>query len=173
MLIRLLLLLSLLLAGCKSAQPQSSDNPWAVDLPPRAATTAPAADYAAIQKVLGQGTLSNGVLTIVFPRTDLRVDNELGDIPVEAGLASTLHFFPCPCGRMSMVGQLCVLEHEANDLIEEFAAARIKVVSVGPMLLGERPRLLMIRIQADGAPAKLATSLDTALSWTGPRRALK
>src|SRR5689334_18224998 len=47
-----------------------------------------------------EGQTTGRVHTLSLPRTDLEVNTlELGEVPVEAGLASTLHVFRCSCGK--------------------------------------------------------------------------
>jgi hypothetical protein len=142
-----------------------------------AAEAPPAADkpteerWQPIVKEFPTATVARNILSINIPRADLQVGHiDLGEIPTDAGLSSTIHFFPCPCGKMNAIGQLCVVDYEMNDVIDELRAARIKIASVGPMFIGARPQIMMIRFQAEGDGAKLAQALKKALSWTGEDR---
>jgi hypothetical protein len=142
-------------------------------LPATVPTTLPAneQEWADVAAQLGRGTLSGEVYTITLPRTDLDVGHiDLGPLPVEAGLASQLHFFICPCGKASVVGQLCVADYELNDVIDELRSASIKIAGISPMFIGEKPRVMSLRLQAEGSAYELAAGIKKALSWTGEQR---
>src|SRR2546421_10098673 len=93
-----------------------------------------------------EGETKGRVHTLSLPRTDLEVNTlELGEVPVEAGLTSTFHIFRCSCGKYYIVGQFCVVDYESNDVIDALRAGNMTIASVAPMLLQERPRILLIR----------------------------
>ena len=72
---------------------------------------------------------------------------------------------------MSVVGQFCVAEYEANDVMDALrSTAGLKIVSVAPMLLEETPRILSLRFQGEGGAQQLAATLREALDWTGEAR---
>jgi hypothetical protein len=124
-----------------------------------------------IVKEFPTSTVAKNILSINIPRSDLEVGHiDLGLIPTEAGLSSSIHFFPCPCGKMNVLGQLCVVDYEMNDVIDELRAARIKIASTAPMFIGSRPSIMLIRFQGEGDSGKLAEALKKALSWTGEDR---
>jgi len=124
-----------------------------------------------IVKEFPSATVAKNILSVNIPRNDLEVGHiDLGIIPPEAGVTSTIHFFPCPCGKMNALGQLCVVDYEMNDVIDELRAARIKIASTAPMFIGARPNLMIIRFQGEGDGGKLAQALKKALSWTGEDR---
>jgi len=124
-----------------------------------------------IVKEFPAAKLSKNIVSITIPRTDLEVGHiDLGEIPTDAGLSSSIYFFACPCGKMNVLGQLCVVDYEQNDVIDELRAARIKIASVAPMFLGARPQIMIIRFQGEGDAAKLAQAFKKALSWTGDDR---
>ena len=144
-------------------------------------TTLPAdADMAAdesfksIEPLIGtKGEKHNSVLTIRIPRSDLegRLFNELGDIPIAAGIESRFDFFKCPCGKVNVIGQFVVTQDESNDVIDALRKTYyIKIVSISPMMLGEKPRLQIIRFQGDGQAETLAGYLKNALNQTGDAR---
>ena len=124
-----------------------------------------------IVKEFPTSKVEKNILSIQLPRTDLEVGHiDLGEIPADAGLSSSIYFFPCPCGKMNAIGQLCVVDYEMNDIIDELRAARIKIASASPMFIGARPQIMIIRFQAEGDAGKLAQALKKALSWTGEDR---
>lgn len=126
----------------------------------------------AIRKALGKaGDLHDGVLTITFPRDDLELLVQDNEVPAAAGIASQFHFFRCPCGRINAIGQFVVADYEANDVIDALREGHVEVASVGPLLLHERPRLLLVRFQGeDKRGGTLAKVLRDALTWTGRER---
>jgi len=124
-----------------------------------------------IVKEFPAATVAKNILSITIPRNDLEVGNiDLGAIPPEAGLSSSIYFLPCPCGKMNVLGQFCVVDYELNDVIDELRAVRIKIVSTAPMFIGGRPEVMLIRFQGEGDSGKLAQALKKALSWTGDDR---
>jgi len=124
-----------------------------------------------IVKEFPAAKLAKNIVSITIPRADLEVGHiDLGEIPVDAGLSSSIYFFACPCGKMNTLGQLCVVDYEQNDVIDELRAAHIKIASVAPMFLGARPQIMIIRFQGEGDAAKLSQALKKALSWTGDDR---
>jgi len=142
-----------------------------------AADTPPAGDkpteerWQPIVKEFPTARVAKNILAINLPRTDLEVGHiDLGEIPTEAGLSSSIYFFPCPCGKMNAIGQLCVVDYEMNDVIDELRAARIKIASTAPMFIGARPQIMLIRFQGEGDAGKLAQAIKKALSWTGEDR---
>jgi hypothetical protein len=128
--------------------------------------------WESIRKALGKtGDLRDGVLAFVFPRDDLNVTIQGNDIPVAAGLSSEFRFYRCPCGLLNVVGQFVVADYEANDVVDALREGHVEIASVGPLLLHERPRLLLIRFQGENKRGGvLAGALRTALSWTGEER---
>lgn len=118
------------------------------------------------------GQTAGKVHTITLPRTDLDVSNlELGEIPIEAGLASTFHVWRCGCGKYYVLGQFCVIDYESNDVIDALRANNtISVVSISPMLLQERPKILLIRFQGEGDIDAITRNLKEATRWIGEAR---
>src|SRR5205823_8932995 len=75
--------------------------------------------WRAISTIFGrEGVLKDGVYTLAVPRDDLKVDIEGMPVPAGAGLASEFHFYRCPCGKMIAIGQFCLIDYEANDVID-------------------------------------------------------
>lgn len=130
--------------------------------------------FAGIEPLLGaHGEQHEGVLTFHFPRKDLegRLFNDLGDIPIAAGIESRFDFFRCPCGKINVIGQFVVTGDELNDVIDALRkTVYLKVVSIAPLMLDEKPRLHVIRFQGDGQGETLASYLRIALNQTGEAR---
>ena len=125
-----------------------------------------------IRAALGKpGTLDDGVLTLVFPRDDLQVTVQGNDVPVGAGLWSEFRFWRCPCGLINVAGQFVLADYESNDVIDALREGHIEIVSVGPFLVHERPRLTMVRFLGENkSGGALAKTLRETLTWTGKER---
>jgi hypothetical protein len=117
------------------------------------------------------GEFKDDVFTITIPRTDLNVTVEGMDVPAAAGIASVFHFYRCPCGKIRVVGQFCCADFETNDVIDAIRAGNaITVASVGPMFVGDKPRMTILHFQGEGDGVALAKLLKSGLDWTGPAR---
>ena len=145
---------------------------------PPAAETEPADDetdeqaWQSIRAALANpGDLHAGVLTFVVPRSDLEITIRGNDVPVEAGIASEFRFYRCPCGMINVIGQFVVADYEANDVLDALREGHIEIASVGPFLLHERPRLMLVRFVGENKRGgALAKTLRSALTWTGEER---
>ena len=128
--------------------------------------------WAAIREALGKpGELRDGVYTLSFPRDDLELTVNGNDVPAAAGIASEFRFFRCPCGLINVIGQFVVADYEANNVVDALRAGHVEVASISPLLLHERPRLMLIRFQGENKRGgTLARTLRSALSWTGKER---
>jgi hypothetical protein len=128
--------------------------------------------FATVAAALGLPGVYRGadVYVVTVPRDDLTVLIDGMAVPPAAGLESTFWFYYCPCGKTSVVGQFCVLDHESNDVIDALRAARIEIASVGPMVLHARQAPLAIRFHAEGQPEPLAKAIREALRSTGKER---
>jgi hypothetical protein len=117
------------------------------------------------------GEIKGKVFTLTIPRTDLDVNTlEMGDVPVEAGLATTLRLFRCGCGKYYVIGEFCVTDYESNDVIDALRGGQFSIASVAPMLLQEKPRIVLIRFQGDGEINDVIKTLKEAFRWVGENR---
>jgi len=157
------LLFTFLLAGCSANGGLATSNGNNAS----AAIDDDSADkWAIIAKSLHPGTLTGNVYSVVIPRNDLQVTHiDFGDIPLAAGLESQFHFFLCSCGKAFFIGQLCVVDDEANSVIDELRAAHIQIASMAPMLIGDKPRILILHVQGEGEVEDLSAGLTKALHW--------
>jgi len=127
--------------------------------------------FAELDKAFGRkGEVSHGVYRLVTPRPDLFVTVNGMDVPTGAFLESDFRFWHCPCGKALVNGQFVVADFEANDVIDELQLGHLEIAGLGPLLLNERPRLMLIRFQGEGEAKQLATTLKSALSYTGEAR---
>jgi hypothetical protein len=165
---------SLSLVGCalqpNSPQPTDVAPPQPAGAPP--ATQPVETAWPAISKVLERpGVLHDSVYTITVPRDDLEVGIEGMGVPIAAGIESIFHFYRCPCGKMNVVGQFVAADYEANDIIDALRQnATLKVASMSPFLLHEKPQLLLVRFQGEGDAVVMAGNLREALRWMGRER---
>jgi len=177
-----LLIMVVLAGGCSARTPAfGTAHPVAA---PVLSTRAPQAQvdesddetdeqaWQSIRAALGKpGDFRDGVLSFAFPRDDLEVTIQGNDTPAAAGIASEFRFYRCPCGMINVIGQFVVADYEANDVLDALREGRVEIASVGPLLLHERPRLMLIRFQGENHHGgKLAKTLRTALSWMGKER---
>jgi hypothetical protein len=119
------------------------------------------------------GETRGRVHTLSLPREDLDVYTmDTGDVPTEAGLATTLRLWRCGCGKYYVVGEFCVVDYESNDVIDALrgSGGHVSIVSVSPILLQEKPRILMIRLQGEGDIDTLTKSFKEAVRWIGGNR---
>ncbi len=116
-----------------------------------------------------QTTEKDGVVTLAIPRPDLDLTMDGDSVPASVA-ASIISFWNCPCGRLLVTGQFCVADYESNDVIDALRQDQFKIASVAPMLLMERPRMVLIRFQSGGRAPELIKTIKTALEWTGPAR---
>ena len=124
------------------------------------------------ERMRSVGTFDKEVYSYAVPVTDLHLRVEDMDVPPEAGIASTIHFFRCPCGKMRVVGQICCRAQEAADVVEALAdKAVIRVGSVAPMFQRAEPQLMLVRFQGEGGAVDLARVLRRALDWTASGQA--
>jgi hypothetical protein len=169
--------------NCKDVRPPATTGrvAFAAEVAPTAPagpTTSPDAgeetDAQAWKAVSSQldraGATRGGVYVVTVPREDLSVGIEGMEVPTAAGIESVFSFYHCSCGKTSVVGQFCVTDYEANDVIDALRAGQIEVASIAPMLLHSRANPLLIRFQGEGKAGPLAKTLREALRWTGKER---
>jgi hypothetical protein len=154
----------------------------AADPPAAAAAQVPAdppekkldpAHLKALTEAIGAkpGETKGKVHTLTLPRDDLDVVNlDMGEIPTEAGLATTLHVFRCGCGKYYVIGDFCVTDYESNDVIDALRGGQFQIASVSPVLMQEKPRILSIRFQGEGEIEHVTKTLKEAFRWVGENR---
>jgi hypothetical protein len=134
--------------------------------------TAARAAFETVVKILGRTGVyaSPEVYVVTVPRDDLTLVVEGMEVPTAAGVASIFYFSHCPCGKTRVVGQFCVEDYEANDVIDALRAARIEIASVAPMVLHTRQAPVLIRFFAEGQAEPIARAIREGLRWTGKER---
>lgn len=128
--------------------------------------------WQAIRGSLGRdGDLKDGVYRFEIPRDDLEVTIRGNDVPAAAGIASEFRFYRCSCGLMNVLGKFVVADYEANDVLDALREGQVEIASVGPLLLHERPRLILVHFVGENkSGGALAKTLRSALSWIGKER---
>jgi hypothetical protein len=132
-------------------------------------TTQPV-DIAQIKAAFPKQTAEDqGVLTLKIPRDDLGLTVDGYEVPGSVA-ATVIQFWQCPCGRFVMAGQFCVADYESNDVMDELRKGGAKIASVAPMLIQERPKVLLIRFQGEGHAPELIKMIQSALEYVGDAR---
>ena len=164
----LCLVVILLIAGGCAANGEPDAPSGAAQSLPQPTIVEPNDRWAVVERKLAKGAQRDDVYSVTIPRDDFALNHlDLGPVPAAAGIESSFHFFLCPCGKTSVMGQFVLQEHEINDVIDELRVAHIKVASVAPMMLNAQPRLSVLRFHGEGDVEKLTKALKAALVWTG------
>ncbi|HET7451476.1 MAG TPA: DUF1259 domain-containing protein [Thermoanaerobaculia bacterium] len=127
------------------------------------------APWPEVRKTFGQEgkSLPGDVQKYSWPRSDLRV--RVGTVAVQPALAlgswAAFHAEAEGSGAMTM-GDLVLLESEANSVIRELQAGGFEILAVHNHLLGETPHVLYVHFMGKGEPAALAKTLKAALAKT-------
>ena len=164
--IRILVLIPLLLAsiGCTT-----HTHPLLQTTAPAASTYDWNAEIGSVFKMRGE--LKDDVYTITIPRNDLDVKIDGMSVPTAAGIFSTFRFYHCSCGKISVLGEFICEDFEANDVIETLhVGSVIRLAGMGPIALGDKPRLISIRFHGEGEGPDLAKRIQAGLRWTGEAR---
>jgi hypothetical protein len=128
-----------------------------------------------VGKVIGQPGAMNadGSYRINLPRYDVEFKNENGmPIPADLGLATYIAFSGT-ASRSLAVGDVAMLEHEIDDVIDRLRAGGFEVVALHNHMITEDPRLFFAHFQAFGEPEKLARTFRNALDVLGKAKPVK
>lgn len=142
--------------------------------PPTTAPTVPTSEspWTALDQAFDvHGSLRGEVYTLRFVRDDLHVTVDKMPVPSAAGIESIFHFYRCTCGKLNVTGQFVVTENASADVQGILSDAKwLRLVSIGPLLLDETPRLLVMRFQGEGTYEELVPVLKNALAESTRRR---
>ena len=165
------LLLIIVAMGCSSTGGGLPAATGPTTAPAASNEESPQAAWKVIAQTLGKaGELRDGVYTVTFPRDDITVRIEGMDVPTAAGIESSFKFYQCSCGKTVVLGQFVLPDYEANDVAYALQKQDILISSMGPYLLYEKPRLMVVRFQAEGKAQLLASAIKSAIEWTGKNR---
>ncbi len=123
----------------------------------------------AVGKIVGKaGTLNaDSSYRINIARTDVKFLNKNGmDIPADLGLATYIAFSGT-AERSLAVGDVAMLDHEIDGVVDALRAGNFEVVALHNHMSTEQPRLFFLHFQAVGEPGQLAKVFKTALTKLG------
>ncbi|MBW3575342.1 MAG: DUF1259 domain-containing protein [Actinobacteria bacterium] len=164
-LIRTLVLVSMVLLGCSSAGPEQQGAPTPGAAPRGdAAATGDANDWQAVGDALGiPGKVQDGgVYRISMPRSDLNVT--VGEVAIRPSFAlgSYAAFLGSPDDAL-VVGDLVLLEDEANPVLARLQDAGLAQTALHRHLLGEEPEVMYMHYSGRGDAVELARGIRHAL----------
>jgi Domain of Unknown Function (DUF1259) len=159
-----------ILMGMTALFAPAADNPLAK--PDEEKKLDPADMKSLADGLKGRGqVVNNKVFVLSLPRDDLDVRTlDLGEVPVEAGLATTVRLWRCLCGKYFLAGEYVVTDFESDDVLDALRQGNFQIASVAPMLVRDKPRILCIRFQGEGDVEKIAKTLKEAQRWVGENR---
>jgi biotin operon repressor len=129
--------------------------------------------YADAAKTIGKpGTMNaDGSFRINIARKDVTFTNDNGMvIPFDLGL-STYAAFSGTEDNSLVVGDVAMLSHEINAVIDALRAGGIEIVSLHNHMTTENPRLFYMHYQGHGKVAELSETLKKAFSILGSKKA--
>jgi hypothetical protein len=110
---------------------------------------------------------SDGSYRINLPRTDVDFKNANGmPIPADLGLATYIAFSGTE-DRSLAVGDVAMLDHEIDTVIDILRAGGFEVVALHNHMTTESPRLFFAHFQAFGPPEELAYTFRKAIDVLG------
>lgn len=122
-----------------------------------------------VGKIVGKTGAVNtdGSYRINLPRTDVTFKNANGmPIPADLGLATYIAFSGTE-DRSLAVGDVAMLEHEIDAVIDRLRAGGFEVVALHNHMTTENPRLFFAHFQAFGPPEQLAHTFRKAIDVLG------
>jgi hypothetical protein len=144
--------------GCsgRSASPPSEPAPA-----PSAAPL-PALDGSVIADRLGAPvtSLAGGAVSATLPRAELSLRIEGAPAAAALGLSTDVVFRPAPAG-VSIAGSTALLEDEVSPVLDTLLAHGIRVVGLYNRFLFDEPRVLVLRFEAEGQAALLASGVQS------------
>jgi hypothetical protein len=161
----------LILIGLTALLAPAADDPAAKPDEEKKLDPAQMKGLADALKAKGEVVNNNKVFVLSLPRDDLDVRTlDFGEVPVEAGLVTTVKLWRCPCGKYYLAGEYVVTDFESNDVLDSLRQGNFQIASVAPMLVREKPRVLSIRFQGEGDVEQIGKTLKDAQRWVGENR---
>jgi hypothetical protein len=122
----------------------------------------------AAERIGKKGALNaDGSFRVNIPRSDLSFTNERGmPIPVDMGLA-TYAAFSGTADAALMVGDVAMLRHEIDGVVDALRAGGIEIVALHNHMTSESPRLFFMHFQGKGSVASLAATFRKAVDACG------
>jgi hypothetical protein len=128
--------------------------------------------WSKLVEVLGNAgePLQGGCLRFVSFRTELQIQNSAGMlIPPEMGLCSSIVFRGTDSDA-TVSGEMCVLRHEIDNVLDILLTTGIEVVALGSRLSGEQPTAYFLSFEGKGEAVHLASAFKKALGELGKER---
>jgi hypothetical protein len=125
-------------------------------------------DWKDVEQAIGRAgyVLPGDVYKVSFPRSDLTVTADGVTIKPALALGSWAAFKEIGGGHVMTMGDLVVLDSEANVVIDALQKGGIDQSALHNHLIGESPHVMYIHFTAHGDAAKLARTLHDALALT-------
>lgn len=125
--------------------------------------------WSTVQQALGgRGTMQPGdVLKFSFPRSDLQVVADGVQLKPAFALGSWVAFKRIGAtanGDAMVMGDLVLAEEEVGPVMAALRSGGVEQTALHNHVLRESPRVMYMHIMAHGDPAKIATTIRTALS---------
>lgn len=123
------------------------------------------ANWAAVDQALGRPgtTQADGVRRYGFPRSDLHVVLDGVTIKPALALGGWIAFQPAGNGA-TVMGDLVLTSEEVNPVMSALLAGGMQVTAVHNHLLRSSPQTIYMHVLGRGEPARLASTLHTALA---------
>jgi hypothetical protein len=120
-----------------------------------------------IERIIGyEGSMGGGVLHIVVPRNDIKVEALGTTLPGTMGMNTPLNF-QLDVDNAAVNGDFMLRPAEVNPVLRELRANGIEIASLHNHMLDEQPKLLFMHFWAYGDAVSLAKGLKAALQHTG------
>lgn len=127
------------------------------------------AHFERVGQIVGKNGIVNadGSYRINLPRTDVTFSNSNGmPISADLGLATYLALTGTE-DRVAAVGDVALLEHEIDRVIDILREGGFEVVALHNHMTSEAPRLFFTHFQAFGKPEELAKTFRKAIEVLG------
>src|SRR5262249_44854847 len=131
-----------------------------------AAPTAASVDLAAVEAATGlKPEASNGVVKVSYPRSDVKVEVDGWSMPPFMGLTSWGGFTrgDKPGVEAMVMGDLVLFEDEVNDVMSAALAGGLAVTALHNHFLYDKPRVMFMHIEGEGAVDALGKGVKGAL----------
>ncbi|WP_245856072.1 DUF1259 domain-containing protein [Bacillus oleivorans] len=126
-------------------------------------------DKKKLDQIFGkEGSLSNGVYKISFPRSEQIKENGMV-IPPSMGTSTAINFQPTGGQNAAITGDFVLTAEEVNSVIRVLRKHDIEVEAVHNHMLFEEPHLLFVHFWANDDAEKLAKGLRKAVEKTNSK----
>jgi hypothetical protein len=130
-------------------------------------------DQSRIEQLTGlKGTLveSEGVFRVASPRTDVKVTVSGTPLSPFAGLTTWVAFKPGVKAEAMIMGDLVLLQDEANPVIDAALAAGLSVTALHNHFFYDDPKVFFMHVDGEGSTEALATGVRKVLDAVAAAR---